>query len=273
MKISSYHKQQGDDVTLNMPIMPCDKSYASILFENNINKYNADEYGGIAYVSDRTDCGTLRKNKQARKILPDDVERCFPDYNLFGLDYSLGYTFRPCFRKCDFCKVWKSDHPDTNHHSIYDFHNPQFTKICLLNNNTFFDKRWKETFEEIWDAKLTVVDENGYDLRLIDEEKAAALKKTRFEGKIHYAWDLMKNERAVLEGLRIAPKGTVYILIGFNTTEEEDIYRFQKVVDYGFDPYIMPYHQNKKEKDFKRFAGLFAWRKYPTIESAWKDYH
>lgn len=28
----------------------------------------------------------------------------------------------------------------------------------------------------------------------------------------------------------------------------------------------------KKEKDFKRFAGLFAWRKYPTIKEAWQDY-
>ncbi len=271
MKLSAWHKQRGDEVTLNMPIMPCDKSYASILFEHNINKYNADEYGGIAYVG-RFERGIQRERTEKRNILVSYINDCVPDYDLFHLDYSLGFTFRPCFRKCDFCKVWKIDDVDNRHLSIFSFHNTRFTKICLLNNNTFFDPQWKETFEEIWDAKLTVIDENGYDLRLMDEEKADALRKTKFDGKIHYAWDLMKDEKKILEGLKIAPKGTVYVLIGFDTTEEEDIYRVQKIVEHGFDPYIMPYHQNKTEKRFKRFIDSFMWRKYPTIELAFKDW-
>ena len=257
MKISAWHKMNGDKVTLNMPIMPCDYSYASILFEKNKSKYLADEYGGPAFPD---------------VCLPNEVEKMKPDYSLFGLDYSLGYTFRPCFRKCEFCKVNKMKHPDSDHHSIWEFHDLRFKKICLLNNNTFFDKQWKETFEEIWDAKLTVVDENGYDLRLMDEEKADALRRTKFQGKIHYAWDLMENERQILNGLKIAPKGTVYVLIGYDTTEAEDIYRVQKIVELGHDPYIMPYHQSKTEKRFKRFIDSFMWRKFKTIEEAWQSY-
>ena len=147
-----------------------------------------------------------------------------------------------------------------------------FKKICLLNNNTFFDKQWKETFHEIWDAGLTVIDENGYDLRLIDEEKAGYLKRTKFYGKIHYAWDQMKNESAVLHGLSIAPKGTVYVLIGFNTTDEEDFYRLQKIVDAGHDAYVMPFNGTKHERALKRFMDSFMWRKYPTLEKAWSEY-
>lgn len=257
MKLSAWHKAQGHNVTLNFPLIQADYSYASILYEKNINAYMADEYGGAAFPD---------------VCLTQEIENMKPDYELFGLDYSLGYTFRQCFRKCPFCKVPKMNHPDKEHHSIWEFHDKRFKKICLLNNNTFFDKRWRETFEEIWDVKLTVVDENGYDLRLIDEEKAAFLRKTKFKGQIHYAWDLMENEKDVLNGLRLAPKGMVYILIGYNTTEEEDIYRFQKVVDYGHDPYIMPYNQSAREMVFKRFAGLFMWRKYPTIKEAWANY-
>jgi hypothetical protein len=256
MKISTYHKRLGDEVTLNMPLFPCDKSYASILFEKNRGIFNADEYGGTAF--DNT-------------LLQIDVEKTKPDYDLFPIDYSLGYTFRPCFRKCEFCKVPDLLHPDTEHHSIWEFHDTRFNKICLLNNNTFFDKQWKETFEEIWDAKLTLI-EHGFDLRLIDEEKAEVLRKTKFQGAIHYAWDLMQNEKKIIEGLKIAPKGTVYVLIGFNTTQEEDIYRCQKIVDHGFDPYIMTYHQNKTEKRFKRFIDSFMWRKYPTIQEAFNNY-
>jgi len=106
----------------------------------------------------------------------------------------------------------------------------------------------------------------------MNDEKAEALRKTKFAGKIHYAWDRMENEAQIKAGLRIAPKGTVYILIGFNTTQEEDIYRVQKVVDYGFDPYIMPYHQSKTEKRFKRFIDSFMWRKYKTIQEAFNNY-
>jgi hypothetical protein len=263
MKISAWHKQKGDKVTLNMPIMPCDKSYASILFEKNINKFTADEWGGIAYEDGQGGFG---------KALETDMDNSMPDYSLFHLDYSLGYTFRSCFRKCDFCKVWKIRNTETGHRSIYDFHNPLFAKICLLNNNTFFDKQWRETFEEIWDAGLTVVDENGYDLRLMDDEKAEALRKTRFQGKIHYAWDRMQDEAAILRGLAIAPRGHVYVLIGYDTTEEQDLYRCQKIIDHGHDPYIMPYNQSKTEKRFKRFIDTFMWRKYKTMQEAWDNY-
>jgi hypothetical protein len=257
MKISAYHKAQGDEVTLNFPLMDCDKSYYSCLYEKNIDLYCADQYGGAAF---------------PQECLPKEIEKQVPDYTLFPVDYSLGYTFRPCFRKCSFCKVPTMTHPDTEHHSIWEFHDPRFKKICLLNNNTFFDPQWKETFEEIWDAKLTVIDENGYDLRLMDYEKADALKRTKFDGKIHYAYDHLKDSYAIENGLRVVPRGTVYVLIGFNTTEEEDIYRVQKIVEYGHDPYIMPYNQSRKEKRFKRFIDSFMWRKYPTIKKAWMNY-
>jgi hypothetical protein len=257
MKISAWHKAQGNEVTLNMPIMPCDYSYASILYEKNINLFNADEYGGPAFPEMR---------------LQHDIETMKPDYSLYDIDYSLGYAYRPCFRGCEFCKVKDMNHPDTKHHSIWEFHDSRFKKICLLNNNTFADNRWKETFNEIWDADLTVIDENGYDLRLMTEEKADTLKRTKFQGKIHYAWDRVQDEYQIIEGLKIAPKGHVYVLIGYNTTEEQDLYRVQKIIDHGHDPYIMPYHQSKKEKRFKRFVDSFMWRKYPTIEKAWIDY-
>ena len=263
MKLSAWHKAHGDEVLLNMPLFPSDYTYASVLFEWNKKLFIADEYGGPSY---------------DRVCLPEPICNVFPDYTLFGtISFSLGYTFRPCYRRCSFCKVGDMLHPDTSHHSIWEFHNPMFNKICLLNNNTFFDKQWKETFEEIWDANLSVVDENGYDLRLLDDEKAEALKKTRFVNKLHFAWDRMKDEHRILQGLELLKKHKInstriYVLIGFDTTVDEDLYRCQKLIDYGHDPYIMPYNQSQKEKNFKRFIDSFMWRKYKTIEDAWKDW-
>ena len=262
MRISAWHKANGDEISLNMPIIPCDYSYASILFEKNKKKFFADEFGGPAFEGSK---------------LPQKVEKMKPDYDLYNIDYSLGYTYRPCFNGCDFCKVPKMNHPDIEHHSIWEFHDPKFQKICFLNNNTFQDPRWRETFEEIWDAKLTMIDENGYDLRLINDEKTAALKKTKFQGKLHFAWDRIQDEALIIEGLKLLRKYKmsgcrIYVLIGYNTTEDEDLHRCEIIRSYKQDPYIMPFNQSKKEKRFKRWIDTFMWRKYKTMKAAWLDY-
>lgn len=260
MKISAWHKAQGHSVMLNMPLFPADLTYASKLFDWSTFNGKVDIAGGPAVG------GTL----------PLEAERLRPDYDLYGLDFSLGYTYRYCPRNCSFCKV-PSMEKDKTHYSIWDFHDSRFRKICLLNNNTFADPKWEETFQEIWDADLTVIDENGYDLRLMNADMALALKRTRFQGSIHFAWDRMKDEKKIMGGLRLlklfAIRGQrVYVLIGYDTTREEDLYRCQKIIDYHQDPYIMPYQSKPEDRGFKRFIDSFMWRKYKTIEQAWLDY-
>lgn len=269
MKISTYHKERGDDVYLNFPLAPADYTYVSLLFEHSVSDFAGDFVGGPAYF-DRA------SNSYSGMLLPEHIADCRPDYDLFHIDFSLGYSFRPCFRNCSFCKVGGMPQPDNAHHSIWEFHNSRFNKICLLNNNTFLDKQWRETFQEIWDANLTVVDENGYDVRLIDEEKAEALKQTKFTGKLHFAWDRMQDESAILSGISVLKKykirGSFYVLVNYDTTIQEDIHRCQVLKDSGFDFYIMPYGGSVEGKKFKRFCDSFMWRKYSTIAEAWKDY-
>lgn len=270
MKISTYHKKRGDDVYLNFPLINADRTYVSFLYSDSINiGIHGDVFGGPAFIGTSYD-GMFNKS------LPLDIERCVPDLGLYKIDYSIGYSFRPCFRNCSFCKVGRMQHPDKDHHSIWEFHDSSRSKICLLNNNTFQDKRWRETFEEIWDANLTVIDENGYDLRLMDEEKASALKNTKFQGKLHFAWDRINDEKEIVRGLSILKNykviGTVYVLIEYDTTEKEDIYRCQILKDIGFDFYIMPYKRTVYGRAFKRFADSFMWRKYKYIKDAWSDY-
>ena len=92
MKISAWHKSDGDKVTLNTPLFKADYTYASVLYDRNVKRFIADEYGGPAFDNSR---------------LPDEIEGMEPDYSLYPLDFSIGYTFRPCFNTCEFCKVPK----------------------------------------------------------------------------------------------------------------------------------------------------------------------
>jgi len=263
MRVSAYHKARGDEVFLGKPMDSADITYASWLFQDG-QKYPADIVGGVGISFGR---------------LPPEIDCVKPDYNLFNTDYSLGYTWEYCPRDCGFCvvpKLRKAGGLEKKHHSIGNFHDSRFKKICLLNSNTFSDPQWRDTFEEIWDADLIVHDEGGYDLRLMDDEKADALAKTRFEKQVHLAWDGMGDEPEIIKGLRLARKykldAMIYVLMGFNTNLEEDLYRCQKIHDFGFTPFPMLYKQTKGLRMFRRFIYLRYYRSYPTLEAAWRDY-
>jgi len=255
MKISSYHKALGDRVFLN-GAGEFGITYGSWLFDFS-PKYFCDVEGGPGI--------------DASIRLDEAIEFLRPDYDLFGLDFSLGYTWRYCPRNCEFCIVPEQKNK-RDHKSIWDFHDPRFKKICLLNNNTFSDPLWYATFEEIWEQDLVVIDENGYDLRLMTDDKAHALKCTSFEGYIHYAWDQMCDEAAILRGLAVAPKGIVYVLVGFDTTPEEDLHRLQKIHDAGHDPYVMPYGKTKYGRALKRFVDSRMYRKFKSMGDAWGEW-
>jgi len=262
MKISAYHKAQGDEVMLNSPLFPADKTYASVLFDWNKNKFMADKYGGPQF---------------PKTILPQYIEELRPDYDLYKLDHSLGYTFRPCYRKCDFCLVKTFRQPDKNHHSIWEFHEKKFKDICLLNNNTFLDRFWEETFKEIWDADLRLM-EHGFDVRVLDDKKAEALKKTRFRGRLHFAWDRMKDEEVIVKKLNLLKEYEIiarfYVLIGYDTTIEQDLHRCQVLINYDQVPYVMPYTKKPIVKKFKNFMNSPAhwWHRRDKIHYAWDNY-
>jgi len=263
MKISSFYKAYRNEVYLN-GVGKFDRTIGSWLFDFSA-KVPCDYEGGPGV-------------DPAKRL--DGAQNQCPDYSLFNLEYSLGYTWECCPRKCDFCVVPQMNLPK-EHKSIYTFHQPRFDTICLLNNNTFSDPDWKKTFEEIWDADLTVKDEQGYDVRLLDDEKALALKRTKFvNNRLHFAWDLMEDEAKVLEGFEILKEHklnqhdtVVYVLVGFNTTDEEDFHRLQKIDDFHMSPYVMPYdHKDRHLYALKRFIDLRKYRSYPTIKEAWEAY-
>lgn len=260
MKISTYHKKAGDEVMLNMPLWKTDYQYASWIFDDGA-RCRADWTGGPGV--------------DPKIELPSYIEKLKPDYTLFNLKHSLGYTFRACLRKCPFCKV-PLMRQDRSHHSIWEFHNKRFDTIELLNNNTFYDPLWEETFEEIHEAKLRIWDNNGNDLRLLDDHKAWWVKRLRWKNQPKFAWDRMQDEKKIIEGLKLLQKykirAMVYVLMGFNTTEQENIYRCQRIWDYGCDPFPMLYEPTPQLRAFRRMIYLRYYRGYKTISEAWRKY-
>jgi hypothetical protein len=235
MKISAFWKSMGAAVFLNFPLQKADYTYASVLFTSTHDPI-ADEIGGPKYPHIK---------------LSPEIDAMKPDYSLYPwLDYSVGYTYRACPRSCDFCIVQRQKNDET-HYSIWSFHDEKFKKIGLLNNNTLADIYWRETFQEIWDAKLTVIDLSGFDARLITEESAYCIANTKFQGQIHIAWDFIEHEAEVVRGINHLLKAgvkanriTCYVLMGYSTTESEDLYRLRVLRNYGILAFAMPFNKN-----------------------------
>ncbi len=68
----------------------------------------------------------------------------------------------------------------------------------------------------------------------------------------------------------------VFVLIGYpnmRPIDESDFYRCQKIADYGFSIFPMPFNGgNKQLRAFKRYIRLFAYKNYKTIKEGWEDY-
>ena len=84
----------------------------------------------------------------------------------------------------------------------------------------------------------------------------------------------MKDEKLIDEGIQkclnagIRPdQMSFYVLIGYDTSPEQDLYRVTKLREYN--PHVMPY--NKKDLYQKRFA---RWVNHKAIFKSvkWKDY-
>ena len=95
MKISTYWKKRGDTVYLNC-VGSFDETIGSWLFTHS-EKHITDSEGGPGV--------------NPWKKLPYRYEKQKPDYDLFNVDFSLGYTWSYCPRKCPFCIVPKQNNP------------------------------------------------------------------------------------------------------------------------------------------------------------------
>lgn len=99
MKLSAWHKAQGDAVEWYSPLFSKpDRIYASkvFTFTPDFTDYAAGDpepvRGGTGY--------------DPAVRLPDEVERTLPDYSIYpDFPAALGFLARGCIRKCPWCIV------------------------------------------------------------------------------------------------------------------------------------------------------------------------
>lgn len=258
MKISAWHKARGDSVEFVLPLKYYDKIYVSKVFGNEYSQMpnfclQADEivYGGTGFAI-TVENGKEVYHKDRDPNLPDEIEHIYPDYSLYPdltKDKAYGFLTRGCCNNCDFCIVSKKEGMCSKKVAdLSEFWRGQ-KDIVLLDANILACKDRMELLRQLADSGAWVDFTQGLDARFFTVEVAQALNFIK-KKVVHFAFDFMKNEKAIVRGLNIyrdycKPNGTdsVYILTNFDTMIDEDLYRVKKVQEAGLLPDIRIYRK------------------------------
>jgi len=255
MKLSAWHKKKGDKVELYFPLKKYDYVFASQIFTDSKPVYHYDEIGGS---------GTQNWGK----VLAPEIEHIMPDYDLYPkMDYSLGFTTRGCLRKCEFCFVPKKEGMIRVNTDIYEFWNPKHKKIIFMDNNaTAQPVHLKKILKQVQKENLKVEFNQGLDLRLMTDDIANELKNTRLSN-LFFAWDSIKTEALIMRGIDMLHKAGIrgcrfYVLVGFDSTIEEDLYRFNKLkeINKKYNMFIRAYCMRFKTcRGIKIYSDMANW--------------
>ncbi len=269
MKLATYHKVKGDEVELFFPLSGgYDVVYAAKVF-----KFTPDS----PYLPPDAIKGGTGYDLTAH--LPDEAESCFPDYSLYPWwDKAIGFTTRGCVRRCPFCVVPEKEGAIRVIGDLRSFWNGQKQVILLDNNLTAAPmEHFRRVVAQMVEAKVQVDFSQGLDIRLLNDEHAALLANVSLgkNGYIHFAWDNPSHEDAVRRGIAILAKHMTlrrimfYVLIGFNTTPEEDLHRVETLRGLKVDPFVMPF--NKTDPYQQAFA---RWVNHKAVfaKVKWEDY-
>lgn len=273
MKLAAYHRAQGDTVEWYRDERHYDTVYQSKVFDDTytpdidfIPQADTVIKGGTGYGLD---------NK-----LPDAVEHVMPDYSLYGItDTAYGFLTRGCPRHCPFCVV--GDKEGLRSQKVADlseFWSGQ-KHITLLDPNILACPDRIELLEQLINSRAYVNFSQGLDIRLMNDDIADMLGRMRVKC-IHFAWDNPKQDltedfKHFAEAYRRKAHNykSVYILVNFNSTMEENLHRIYTVRDLGYDPYVMVYdkpHAPHEIKQLQRWANnRFVFAKCKTFE----EYH
>lgn len=262
MKLSAWHKQQGDSVEwYEMFTGHCDRVYMSkvFTFTPDYEYYiDADEIvkGGTGY--SYPDGGTA---------LPDEIEHIYPDYSIYYdripevRNTAYGFLTRGCPRGCNFCIVGdKEGRCSVKVANLEEFWRGQ-KNIVLLDPNMFACRDWKDLSRQLINSQAWVDFSQGCDIRIMTEEKADMLRQMKIK-QIHFAWDRYEDREMILPKFRAFKEITgwdkrklgVYVLCNFNTTLEQDLERVYTLRELGYSPYIMIYDKQnvKRGSDLRR---------------------
>lgn len=267
MKLSAWHKAQGDEVEWYHPFRKFDRVYMSKVFGDSADYaevINAEEVvrGGTGYALHGAGGEDYRWEEDPN--LPAEVEHIYPDYGLYGIeDTAYGFLTRGCPRGCRFCIVGKKEGLRSRKVAdLGEFWRGQ-KNIVLNDPNILACREWEDLMGQLEESGAKVDFNQGLDARCLTEKKCLALARLKI-AEIHFAWDRIEDRETVLKNLKMfaeiaSPRikkkqvhnAIVYVLVNHGSTIEEDLDRIYTLRDMGYWAYVMIYDKRNAEHRYK----------------------
>lgn len=289
MKLSAYHRAEGDTVDWCFPLDDYDRVYKVKVFDelytpDDVQLIQAKEIikGGTGYFRTKYDenkkpyneiyhngrweniglqTEVVRDGEIYRKELPWKVEHIYPDYDLYPTlteDTAFGFLTRGCPRNCGFCIVGaKEGIRSIKWADLNEFWRGQ-KNINLFDPNLLACREHIDLLEQLAESKAYVDFNQGLDIRMTTDRNIDLINQIKVKS-IHFAWDNPKDklEKRFLnyaEKAKHKPHGrfgTVYVLVNYGSTMEENLYRIYTLRDMGFDPYVMVYNKPTAPREIR----------------------
>jgi hypothetical protein len=277
MQVCRYHELQGDTV----------ERYKGSLFADDYDLIYASkifQYSAMPQLPERAMIGGTGIDFKNR--LPAPIEECEPSYTLEpDCNFHIGFSMKGCRMGCKFCCVPQKEGRPYVYASVDELLiNPKGgNRLMLLDNDFFGVETWEKNLWDIRYHSLKVCFAQGLNIRIITEEQAKLLAlvdytNSRFNQKyLTFAWDRYNDMKKVLAGIdRCVAAGIptrhmqFFVLIGFDTTPEQDMERVMTLANLGCLPFVMPYNrEDRYQKDFARWVNFRS--VFRSVK--WEDYH
>lgn len=275
MRISAWHKAQGDEVEwwwtdfVHYDIVYMSKIFSDAYSPDVPEPMNADKVikGGTGYCISLGADGKEHYDESKNVKLPPEMEKMFPDYSIYPeFDFAIAMTSRGCPRGCAFCHVAaKEGRCAIKVADVKDFWTPDIGKnhIDVMDPNITACREKHDLFQQYADTKVTVCFNQGLDIRMITDRDIDDLNKIRLQ-KVHFAWDNPQDDlKAKFEnyakGARWKYKGSygmVYCLTNFEDVSvdqhiERALHRIYTLRDLGYNSYCMVYDKPHAPKEIR----------------------
>lgn len=257
MKLSAWHKQNGDEVERYDPILALTEGEYDRVYMSKVFTFTPN-YDNQVYAKEIIRGGTGYFYPDGGEPLPEEIEHIYPDYGLYGItDTAYGFLTRGCPKGNlhKYCIVsQKEGYCSHKVADLSEFWNGQ-KNIVLLDPNITACKDCDSLFQQLIDSKAWIDFSQGIDMQLMTEEKTELLKQMKIK-QVHFALDNWSEYETAIPKFKMFKELTgwdkrkmgVYVLTNFDTTHEQDLERIYILRDLGYWPYVMIYEREKLPK-------------------------
>lgn len=130
--------------------------------------------------------------------------------------------------------------------------------IKLLDPNILACNDHEQLLQDLSNSGARVDFTQGVDIRLTTPDNIKLLNAVKTT-IMHFAWDNPKEDLtehfkryAKLSTIKSERNKAVYVLVNFNSSLDEDLYRIYTLRDLGYTPYVMIYQKKTAPREVRR---------------------